>query len=187
MGMIQIRRGSRTNIQTMPTTAEIKTVLDRNAKALELRPAIGRNTAVTKVRLVDGLACEVEEGNWKLQVDMSVKSGGAGSAPNPGVYGRASLGSCLAVGYAMWAARMEVPIRSLEVEIQADFDTRAEYAVAGGRAGYEQVRCIVTVDSSAPAEEIHRVIQTANAGSSYLHIWCDPQDVRMDVRIKGGE
>jgi len=167
------------------TTAEIKTVLDRNAMALELRPAIGRNTAVTKARLLEGLRCEVEEGSWRLGVDMSVKSGGEGTAPNPGVYGRASLASCLAVGYAMWAARMEVALRALEVEVQADFDTRAEYGVEGGKAGYEQIRCVVTVESDAPEEAVRRVIETANRGSSYLHVWSDPQDVRVEVRVNG--
>jgi uncharacterized OsmC-like protein len=171
----------------MTTTAEIKIILDRNAKALELRPAIGRNTAITKVSLRDGLACEIEEGPWKLQVDMSPKSGGQGTAPNPGILGRASLGSCLAVGYAMWAARMEVPIRSLAVEVQADFDTRAEYGVEGGKPGYEQVRCIVTVESDAPAADVMRVIEQANAGSSYLHVWRDPQEVRVEVHVKGTE
>src|SRR5437868_435627 len=84
---------------------QIKAVLDRNAKALELRPSVGQGTAVTRVRLIDGLACRIEEGQWSLTADMSTKSGGANSGPNPGVLGRASLGSCLAIGYAMWAAR----------------------------------------------------------------------------------
>ena len=98
----------------------IKTVLDRNAKALELRPSLGQGTAVTKVRLTGGLACQIEEGEWKLTADMSNKSGGAGAGPNPGILGRASLGSCLAIGYAMWAARRGIPIHSLEVEVHAD-------------------------------------------------------------------
>jgi uncharacterized OsmC-like protein len=88
--------------------ANIKTILDRNAKALELRPIIGQGTAVTKVRLTEGLACEIEEGAWNLKADMSEKSGGANTGPNPGVLGRAALGSCLAIGYAMWAARRGV-------------------------------------------------------------------------------
>jgi uncharacterized OsmC-like protein len=168
----------------MSPTTHIKEMLDRNARALEMRPAIGRNTAVTRVRLREGLACDVEEGAWKLKVDMSPKSGGTGSAPNPGILGRASLGSCLAVGYAMWAARLEVPIRSLEVEVQADFDSRAEYGVEGGKPGYEQVRCIVTIESDAPEEDLRRVIAQADAGSSYLHVWRDPQDVRLELRLK---
>ena len=169
----------------MIVTGSIKEILDRNAQALELRPSLGRNTAVTKVRLGEGLACEVEEGNWKLKVDMSPKTGGMGTAPNPGVYGRASLGSCLAIGYAMWAARMEVPIDALEVEVHADFDSRAEYGVAGGKPGYGQVRCIVTIQSPASAADVRRVIEQANAGSSYLHVWQDPQEVVLDLRVNG--
>src|SRR5688500_167166 len=97
--------------QTIEAAAErIRLTFERNAKALALRPAFGQGTAVTKVRLVDGLACEIEEGPWKLTADMSEKSGGKNSAPNPGIFGRAALGSCLAMGYAQWAARLGVPI-----------------------------------------------------------------------------
>jgi len=169
------------------STEHIKAVLDRNAKALELRPSIGQGTAVTKVRLTGGLACEIEEGAWKLTSDMSEKSGGANTAPNPGVLGRASLGSCLAIGYAMWAARAGVPIRSLEIEVQADYDTRAEFGIDGVRPGYRQVRCIVNIESDAPEADVRRVLDQANAASSYLHIWQDPQDVRVDIRVKSRE
>jgi uncharacterized OsmC-like protein len=165
----------------------IKEVLDRNAKALEIRPSIGQGTAVTRVHLTEGLACRIEEGQWTLTADMSAKSGGAGSGPNPGVLGRASLGSCLAIGYAMWAARRGVPIRSLDVEVHADYDTRAEFGIDGIRPGYRQVRCIVNVESDAPEEDVRRVLAEANATSSYLHVWQDPQDVRLDIRVKSRE
>jgi uncharacterized OsmC-like protein len=82
---------------------------------------------------------------------------------------------------------MGVELRSVEVEVQADFDARAEYGVAGGRPGYEQVRCVVTVESGASEEEVRRVIERAHAGSSYLHIWREPQDVRVELRVRGGE
>jgi uncharacterized OsmC-like protein len=165
----------------------IRSVLDRNARALELRPAIGQGTAVTKVRLTEGLACQIEEGDWKLTADMSQKSGGANTGPNPGVLGRASLGSCLAIGYAMWAARTGISIRSLEVEVQADYDTRAEYGLHGVKPGYGQVRCIVDVESDAPEADVRRVLDEANAASSYLHVWQDPQDVRFEIRVRRQE
>ena len=166
---------------------DIKAVLDRNAKALELRPSIGQGTAVTRVRLGEGLACQIEEGNWRLTADMSEKSGGANTGPNPGVLGRASLGSCLAIGYAMWAARRGVSIRSLEVEVQADYDTRADYGLGGVKPGYRQVRCIVNIDSDASEAEVRGIMDEANAASSFLHIWQDPQDVRLEIRVKDRE
>lgn len=168
----------------MQPNATLKETLDRNARALELRPALGRNTAITRIHHTGGLACEVNEGPWSFRVDMSPKSGGAGSAPNPGVFGRASLGSCLAIGYAMWAARLEVPIDSLDVEIQADFDSRPEYGVPGGTPGYEQVRCIVTISSPASQQQLDELFAHAHAGSSYLHVWRDPQPLHIEIRRK---
>lgn len=168
----------------MTATKHIQEILERNVKALQLRPSIGQGTAVTKVRLREGLACEVEEGNWRFAADMSPKSGGTDSGPNPGILGRASLGSCLAIGYAMWAARHGVEIRSLEVEIQADYDTRSEYGLGGIKPGYRQVRCIVTATSDAPELMVRRVLEQANEFSSYLHVWRDPQEVVMDIRVE---
>lgn len=93
------------------------------------------------MRLKPGLECEVEEGTWKMTVGMSEKSGGTNAGPNPGILGRGALGTCLAIGYAMWAARLGVPIDALEVDVEADYDRRGELGVADDvPPGYTQVR-----------------------------------------------
>lgn len=93
---------------------------------------------MTTVRLRDGLSCEIEEGRWTLVTGMSEKTGGNDDGPNPGVLGRATLGSCLAVGYAMWAAWRDVPITALEVEVQADYDVRGMYGLDDLPPGYTE-------------------------------------------------
>lgn len=163
---------------------KIKTAFERNAKALTLRPSIGQGTAVTKVRLTEGLSCAIEEGPWKLTADMGEKHGGKGAGPNPGVLGRGALGSCLAIGYAMWAAKLGVAFSSLEVEVQADYDSRAEYGVDAVTPGYREVRCIVTVESDEPESEILRLLEEAEAHSSYFHVFSRPQTVRREVRLR---
>ena len=100
----------------MSTNAAIKTALDRNVKVIEARPSIAQGTAVTKVTLHPGRSCDVEDGPWKFSVGMTEKYGGLNNGPNPGVYGRAALGSCLAIGYGMWAARLDIAVRSLTVD-----------------------------------------------------------------------
>ena len=80
---------------------EIRTIIERNVKAVTLRPSIGQHTGRTNVRLKPGLECEVIEGPWRLTVAMGEKSGGTNAGPSPGVLGRGALGSCLALGYAM--------------------------------------------------------------------------------------
>jgi uncharacterized OsmC-like protein len=163
---------------------EIRTILERNARAVTLRPAVGQNTARTKVRLKPGLECEVTEGQWSLTVAMSEKSGGSGTGPNPGVLGRGALGSCLALGYAMWAIRMGVPIEALEVEIEADYDSRGELGLADDvPPGYTQVRYTVTVASSAPGDDVRRVIDTADRYSPYRDVFARAHDVRRTLRI----
>ena len=103
------------------TSEELKAHLERNVKALKLRPAIGQGTATTIVRTRNGsVTCEIEDGSWKLVADEMPGDGGDGLGPDPGVLARASLGSCLAMGYVIWAALLEVPLESVEVQVDAE-------------------------------------------------------------------
>ena len=157
---------------------------ERAAKVLAQRPAAGQKTARTTVRLKPALECEIEEGPWKLVAGMSPMYGGNGAGPTPGVYGRGALGSCLAIGYAMWAARLRVPIDSLEVVIEADMDSRGELGVSDDvPAGYVQVRYVVTVVSPAPEAEVRRVIDTADKYSSYHDVFTRANDLKRELRI----
>jgi uncharacterized OsmC-like protein len=165
------------------TESKVRTTFERNQRALSLRPALGQGTAVTRVRARQGLLCEISEGSWKLLSDLSEKSGGCNAGPNPGILGRAALGSCLAMGYLLWAAHRGVPLASLEVEVQADYDSRAMYGVAGGTPGYREIRYVVRVESSATEAEIVRLLDEADAHSDFLHVFREPQQVRRELRI----
>ncbi len=44
----------------------IKSAFERAESGLKARPEAGRKTALTRVRLQDGLTCQIEEGDWKL-------------------------------------------------------------------------------------------------------------------------
>src|SRR5271169_2075693 len=109
----------------MKQVEKIKTAVERTIKALTLKPALGKGTGVSKVSITNGLTCEIQEGDWKFKADMPESVGGSNSAPTPGVYGRAALGSCLAIGYMMKAAEMNISIERIEVEVQADYDDGA--------------------------------------------------------------
>ena len=89
---------------------ELKDTLECNARAISLRPAIATGTATTSVTVGEGLRCEIADGAWTLAADLGVSDGGEGTAPDAGVLVRAALGACLAQGYMMWAARLDVPL-----------------------------------------------------------------------------
>lgn len=172
----------------MSSPATIKAALERNVKVVAARPSVGQGTAVTKVTLHPGLDCEVEDGAWSFRVGMTEKYGGKNTGPNPGVYGRAALGSCLAIGYGIWAARLEIPVRALTVEVRARYDVRGELGVDDSiRPGYVDMVCVVTVDTDAPDADVHRLLDTADRHSSWLDDLRNPVPVSREVRIVRGE
>lgn len=168
----------------MTKSAEIRTAVERNVKAVSLRPGVGRGTATTTAALGHALECRVSEGPWAFTVGMTPKYGGNDAGPNPGVFGRGALASCLAIGYGMWAARLGVPLDRLEVEVQADYDVRGELGVDDDvRPGYTQVRYVVTVESPAAEADVRRVLDTADRYSSYRDIWSNPVPLAREVQI----
>lgn len=163
---------------------QIRAALERIAGKVAQRPSAGQGTAITRVTLKPGLECEIEEGPWKLTAGMPEKRGGTNAGPNPGILGRAALGSCLAIGYGMWAARLGVPIDALDVEVQADYDSRGELGLADDVVpGYTQVRYRVSVTSPAPEADVLRVLDTADRYSPYRDVFARAHDLRRETTI----
>ena len=168
----------------MSASAPIKDALARSLKLIEANPSMGQGTAVTKVTLSPGLACDVEDGPWRFSGGMTEKYGGQNSGPNPGVYGRAALGTCLAIGYGMWAARLDIPIRSLTVEVRARYDVRGEFGIDDSiRPGYLDIVYVVTVDTDASDADVQRWLDAADAHSSLLDDFRNPVPVSREVNI----
>lgn len=161
----------------------IRTAVERGIEAMKLRSTLGRGTAVTTARLGDGLAVAIEDGRWRLAADMSERAGGSGGAPDPGVLGRAALASCLAVGYAMWAARLGVPLRDLSVSVEADYDVRGELGVTDDSPSYSEVRCKVRIDSPAARSDLEALVEITERHSPYLDLFRRPIPVATEVEL----
>jgi len=167
----------------MSSQQEIKAAFERSAKALSLKPSVGLGTGTSKTRIVNGLSCKVTEGEYELAVDMPPGIGGNASAPKPGVYGRAALGSCLAIGYMLYASKMDIVIDELEVEIQTDYNDAALLGVGNVRPGYQEVRYMVTITSDAATEDLTRMLDEADQHSPYLNIFRREQKCVRTVHI----
>jgi uncharacterized OsmC-like protein len=164
---------------------KIKVAVERTTKALSLKPSLGKGVGVSKASIKNGLTCEIQEGNWKFLADMPAQVGGNAQGPTPGVYGRAALGSCLAIGYMMAAAKKNIPISMLEVEVRADYDDGALFGTADVFPGYTQVRYIINIESDAPKEEVLKMLDEADQHSPYLDVFSRAQDCKREVHIVG--
>lgn len=165
----------------MTAQEHIRNAFSRMAHVFAKRPAAASATSVTRARLVDGLRCEAQEDDWRFSIDMPVDGGGSGSGPTPGVHGRAALASCLAIGYGISLARAGIDVRSLEVEIAADYDNRGLVGMDGVYPGYLSVRHTLYLDADATPEQLAPVIAEAQHCSPYLHVFADPQPLQGNV------
>ncbi len=85
----------------------------------------------------------------------------------------------------LWASKLEVPIDSLEVEIQADSDDGVLFGTSDNRPGYSEVRYCVRVQSSAPEEDLFRVFDEGDRHSPYLDIFANPVACNRRIEIVG--
>ncbi len=139
----------------------ISMAFERIVQAMTKQPAIAKGTISTKVTYRDGLACDIESGPWKLSADMPAKTGGTESAPAPGIYMSAALGSCQVITIALWAARYGVPIDKLEIEVQIERDSRGLYGIDQSPPRWKGIGYSVTIQSPADESEVQRVLDAA--------------------------
>jgi uncharacterized OsmC-like protein len=167
----------------MKAQEDIKNKFLRNQKALTLKPSLGLGTGVSKTRIVNGLSCETREGDWVFKADMPKQVGGSETASSPGALGRAALGSCLAIGYMLWASKLDVAIDSLEVEIQADYDDGALFDTSQAHPGYLEIRYLVRIKSPASTDEIENLLNIGDQHSPYLDVFSRAQSCVRQVEL----
>ena len=163
---------------------DLKSTMERNMKAIKLRPSLGQGTATTTVRIRSGLTADIEDGPWNMVADEGPDLGGAGLGPDPGVFTRAGLGSCLAIGYVMWASVMDVPLDSVQVTVEADYDARGGFAADDSiPPGWATVRYTAEITSPAPESTVRELIDYADRHSSVLDIIQRAVPVSGEVKI----
>jgi uncharacterized OsmC-like protein len=155
----------------------------RSEKALSIRPILGLKTARSRTVLEEGFRCEITEGRWTLTSDLGEKGGGTGAGPDPGVLARAALGSCLAMAYAQWAARMEVTLSRITIDVEADFDAGAQYGVSAAPPGFAEVRYAVVVVSPDPADKVREVIDRAERHCPNLDVFARAQPLVRSLTV----
>lgn len=113
----------------MADQKSIKKAFNRCKIALKTFPFLGQKSEKVTVRSGKGLACEVECESGKYHIDMPSQVGGGATAPTPGEYEAGALGGCVSIMTRMWAAKLEVPIKSIKVEVEYEADRRCLFNI----------------------------------------------------------
>ena len=158
--------------------------LVRLESALEHQKGFGRATHCSTTTLIDGVRCRSEEGMCLIETDLPAGLGGTGAAPTPGVLLRAALGSCLAIGYRLRAARHGVALRSIRVVVETDSEVAGMLRTdSTARPGFGEVRYHVEIESDAPAEDVRAIVDEADRLSPILDAVGHPNHVSRSLSI----
>jgi uncharacterized OsmC-like protein len=148
---------------------DLRRLYDHQAQSLKRRPSLGRASARARVRLVAETKCEARHGTRVTHVELPSDDGGNGTAPHPGELMRACLGSCLVLGYRVWAARLGIPVTNVEIDVTCEFDTRGQLGLDDDVAvGWGRIVLDVRVQSDAATVDIERLVAHADRLSPML-------------------
>jgi uncharacterized OsmC-like protein len=107
------------------------------------------------------------------------------SAPNASEALLAALGSCLAVGIHANAVAQGIPVRKLELEIEADINTSAVWGAGNLQPktiGFETIRVLVQLDADAPRETLAALVKHTTLWSPVSNTLHNP--VHLDVMLQ---
>jgi uncharacterized OsmC-like protein len=149
---------------------------DDAAKAHVVLSAQGTLVGVTEV--------DVKTGAHSFKADEPRSIGGGGVAANPMQYALASLGSCQAITYRIWAAHLGVALDSVTVRVEGDLDLRSCFGVDdGARPGFTAIRVEVTVAGPESAERYAELAAAVDAHCPVLDLFQNPVPVSCALHL----
>jgi len=159
----------------------------RLESALDHKPGFGRATQVSTTVLVGGLRCRTDEGTHRIDSDLPAALGGGGTGPTPGVLLRAALGSCLAIGYRLRAARHGVALRAIRVVVESDSEIEGMLRLEStSPPGFTQVRYHVEIETDARVEDVEQIVDEGDRLSPMLDAVGRANQLQRSLSVIGG-
>ena len=129
-------------------------------------------------RQVEGLRSETKIRQFNVTVDEPPNLGGTDTGPNPFEFVLAALATCQEITYRAYATALGIPLESVSVTLEGSLDLRGFFAVKDGvRAGFNDVRGVVNLKSSAPDAELAKLKDVVDAHCPVLDILRAPVPV----------
>ena len=134
-------------------------------------------------RQVEGLRSETKIRQFNVTVDEPPNLGGTDTGPNPVEFVLAALATCQEITYRAYATALGIPLESVSVTLEGSLDLRGFFAVKDGvRAGFNDLRGVVNLKSSAPDAELAKLKDVVDAHCPVLDILRAP--VPVDLRLE---
>ena len=141
--------------------AGVNAVIDRFGT-----PEAAQRTFAVEVSLAaqDGYRMDVEMRSHRITVDEPKAFGGGDAGASPVELLLASLSTCQAITYRVWASKLAIALDSVAVVAEGDIDLRGFLGVGDGvPAGYQAVRLAVRLDGPETPERYRELADAVDA------------------------
>ena len=166
-------------------SAKLKQLISDTQAAFRAQPDAAKATFRSSSRLTEGFRSEIAIRQHRLAADEPAALGGADSGANPVELILAALGSCQEITYRAYATALGIPLDSVSVELTGEVDLRGFFAVDDTvRAGYQNIRGTVNIESSASEAELQKLRAVVDAHCPVLDILTNKVPVALSLSIK---
>jgi putative redox protein len=160
----------------------LKDIIVATQTDLRANPDHAIATFAADSRQVDGLRSETQIRQFSLTVDEPPTLGGTDTGPNPVELVLAALATCQEITYRAYATALGIPLDGVSVKLEGSLDLRGFFAVKDDvRAGFNQVRGVVNLKSSAPAADLAKLKEAVDAHCPVLDILRAPVPVALKL------
>ncbi len=141
-------------------------------------------TLSARSQLAEGISCTVQTGQGLLEAGLHPAAGGTGSQACSGEMLLEALVACAGVTLSAVATAFGIPIRSGELRAEGDLDFRGTLGLARDvPVGFKEIRLEITLDSTASAEQIDKLVELTERYCVVLQTLRAPLNVKTVSRI----
>ena len=163
----------------------LKAVIANTQSKFITDPAKAKTTFISSSQLQDGFCSQVQIREHTLTVDEPKNLGGKNAGPNPVELILAALGTCQEITYRAYATALDIPLKNVSVRLEGAIDLRGFLGVDdAARSGYQAIRGVVTIESSASKKQLEQLREAVNSHCPVLDMLSQPVpvDLSLDVR-----
>lgn len=147
--------------------------------------------AITKFsvssKLLDRLKTENKIRGFTSIIDEPENIGGDNTGPTPVEVALSSLAACQEITYRYYADKLDIPLNSVEIEINGKLDFKGFLSVSEEvRPGYQNVNVNVYLDSSAEKDKLEKLKEIVDKHCPVLDLFRNPTPVNTSLVSKEG-
>jgi len=139
----------------------------------------------TTIESFSGTGAELRhERAFAFDADHPVVLTGEDNGPTPVEFLLVSLASCLTAGIANIAAARGITLYAVEAAVSGDIDLQGILGLNPAvRNGYQAMNVSFRIESDAPAEKIHQLVEQSRARSAVFDVITNQVPVTIDVAV----